>query len=116
MKIVDRLTINGDKDPDHRHRANGDSILNGLAKVISTLFLEAVGGNLFLRTASDKSVLSLTASQLRHELNVYSKAEVENLLGRKGPANYFHVFSVYSGSVAPPPHEHLVEGSTEIEQ
>ena len=43
LKIVDRLTINGDKDPDYRLRVNGDTILNDLAKVISTLFLEAVG-------------------------------------------------------------------------
>jgi len=28
------------KDQDHRLRVNGDTILNGLARVISTLFLE----------------------------------------------------------------------------
>ena len=50
-------------------------MLNGLAKVISTLFLEAVGGNLYLRTASDKSVLGQTATQFRDELNVYTKAQ-----------------------------------------
>ena len=31
LKIVDRLTINGDKDPDHRLRVNGD----GLEDVVS---------------------------------------------------------------------------------
>jgi hypothetical protein len=65
MKILGCLTI------------NGDTILNGLVKVISTLFLEAVGWNLYLRTASDKSVGGLTAIQLRDELNVYNKAPGE---------------------------------------
>ena len=60
MKIVDRVTINGDADANYRLRVNGDTILNGLTKVISTLSLEAVGGNLYLHTASDKSVLGLT--------------------------------------------------------
>ncbi len=71
---MDRLTINGGKDADHQLRVNGDTILNSLAKVISTLLLEAVGGNLCLRTASDKSVLGLTATQLRDEWSVYTKA------------------------------------------
>ena len=57
--------------------------MNGLAKVISTLFLEAVGGNLYLRTVSDQSVLGLTETQLRDELSVYSKAEVDSLLAGK---------------------------------
>ena len=62
MKIVNQRTNNGEKDPDHRLRMNGDTILNGLAKIISTLFLAAVGGNLSLRTASDSSVLGLTVT------------------------------------------------------
>ena len=37
----------------------GRTNANGLAMVISTLFLEAVGANLYLRTASEKSVLGL---------------------------------------------------------
>ena len=69
-----------------------------LAKVISTLFLEALGGNLYLRTASDKSVLGLTATQLRDELSVYSKAEVDSLLAGKAHSNHIYAFSVYSGS------------------
>ena len=58
--------------------SEGNTILNGLAKVISTLFIEAVGGNLYRRTASDKSILGLTATQLRDELSVYRKAEVDS--------------------------------------
>jgi len=57
MKIIGRLTINGDKDSDHRLGMNGDTLVNGLANVISTLFFEAVGGNLYLHTASDKFVV-----------------------------------------------------------
>ena len=116
LKIVDRLTINGDKDPDYRLRVNGDTILNGLAKVISTLFLEALGGNLYLRTASDKSVLGLTATQLRDELSVYTQAQVDSLLAGKAPSNHVHGFSVYSGSAGDPAHQHLVQGTTGIEQ
>jgi hypothetical protein len=41
-----------------------------------------VGGNLYLRTASDKSVLGLTATQLRDELSVYNKAQVDSLAGK----------------------------------
>jgi len=116
LKIVDRLTINGDNDPDYRLRANGDTILNGLVKVISTLFLEAVGGNLCLRTASDKSVLGLTATQLGDALSMYSKAEVDNLLAGKAHSNHVHAFSVNSGSAGDPAHQHLVAGATGIEQ
>jgi hypothetical protein len=36
-----------------------------------------LGVTLYLRTASDNSVLGLTAAQLRDELSVYSKAQVE---------------------------------------
>lgn len=102
------------------HRSRGmrvwDTILNGLAKVISTLFLEAVGGNLYLRTAVDKSVVGLTATQFRDELSVYSKAEVDSLLAGKAPPNHVHAFSVYSGSAGDPAHQHLVEGTTGIDQ
>ena len=113
---MDRLTINGDKDPDHRLRVNADTILNGLAKVISTLFLEAVGGNLYLRTASDKSILGLTATQLRDELSVYTKAQVDSLLAGKANAGHTHGLSLYTGTAGDPPHEHLVDGTTGIEQ
>ena len=34
----------------------------------------------YLRTASDRSIVGLTATQLRDELSVYSKAEVDSLL------------------------------------
>jgi len=116
LKIVDRLTINGDKDPDYRLRVNGDTILNGLARVISTLFLEALGGNLYLRTASDKSVLGLTATQLRDELSVYTKAQVDSLLAGKANAGHTHGISFYSGTAGDPAHEHLVDGATGIDQ
>ena len=116
LKIVDRLTINGDADASYRLRVNGDTILNGLAKVISTLFLEALGGNLYLRTAADKSVLGLTATQLRDELSVYTKAQVDSLLAGKANTGHTHGISLYTGTAGDPPHEHLVDGSTGIEQ
>src|SRR3990172_7367782 len=116
VKIMDCLTINSDKDPDHRLRVNGDTILNGLARVISTLFLEAVARNLYLRTAADKSVLGLTATQLRDELSVYTKAEVDSLLAGKANAGHTHGISLYTGSAGDPAHQHLVDGTTGIEQ
>jgi len=79
MKIVDRLTISGEKDSNQSLWVNGDTIRSGLARVISTLFLEAVGGNLFLRTASDKSIIGLTATQFRDELDVFSTVPVDIL-------------------------------------
>ena len=78
VKIVDRLTINGENDSNHKLRLNGDSLLIGLVNVIATSFLEAVDGNLHLRTASDKSVLGLTATQLRDELSVFRKAQLHS--------------------------------------
>ena len=84
--------------------------------VISTLFLEAVGGNLYLRTAADNSVLGLTATQLRDELSVYTKAQVDSLLAGKATAGHTHGISLYTGTAGDPAHEHLVEGSTGFEQ
>ena len=75
-----------------------------------------MGATLYLRTAADKSVLGLTATQLRDELSVYSKAEVDSLLAGKAHSNHIHAFSVYSGSAGDPAHQHLVEGATGIEQ
>ena len=77
--------------------SEGNTILNGLAKVISPLFLEAVGGNLYLRTASDKSVLGPTATQRRDEPDVYSKSQVDNLLAVK--ANKVHSRPEVSGTM-----------------
>ena len=116
LEIADRLTVKGDKDAGHRLRVNGDTILNGVAKVISTLFLEALGGSLYLRTASDKSVLGLTATQLRDELSVYTKAQVDSLLAGKANAGHTHGISFYSGTAGDPAHEHLVDGATGIDQ
>jgi len=84
--------------------------------VISTLFLEAVGGNLYLRTALDKSVLGLTATQLRDELSVCTNAQVDSLIAGKANVGLTHGISLYSGTAGDPPHEHLVEGLTGIEQ
>jgi len=112
MKIVDRLTINGDKDASYRLRVNGDTILNGLARIISTLFLDSVGATLYLRTAADSSVLGLTAQQLRDELSVYTKAQVDSLLAGKSNVGHTHGISLYTGTAGDPPHEHLVQGST----
>ncbi|MBI4447316.1 MAG: hypothetical protein HY645_15595, partial [Acidobacteria bacterium] len=116
MKIVDRLTINGDKDASYRLRVNGDTILNGLARIISTLFLDSVGATLYLRTAADNSVLGLTAQQLRDELNVYTKVQVDSLLAGKANAGHTHGISFYTGTAGDPPHEHLVQGTTGIDQ
>ena len=90
--------INGDDDADRRLRVSGGTILNGLAKIISTLFLDAFGGNLYPRTVSDKSVLGLTATQLRDELDVYSKAQVDSLLAGKANAGHVHGISLYAGN------------------
>ena len=95
---------------------NGDTVLNGLAKVISTLSLQAVGGNLYFRTASDKSFLGLTATQLRDELSVYSMTEVDSLWAEKTNAGHTHGISLYTGTAGDPPHEHLVQGTTGIDQ
>ena len=70
----------------------------------------------YLRTASDRSIVGLTATQLRDELSVYSKAEVDSLLAGKAHSNHSHAFSVYSGSAGDPAHQHLVQGTTGIEQ
>ena len=75
---------------------NGDTILNGLEKVISTLFLEVVGVNLHLRTVSDKSVLGLTATQLLDELSVYTNAQLDSLLAVKANAGHTHGISLYT--------------------
>ena len=75
-----------------------------------------LGGNLYLRTASDKFVFGLTATQLRDELNVYSKTQVDSLLAGKANAGHTHGISLYTGTAGDPPHEHLVERTTGIEQ
>ena len=75
-----------------------------------------MGGNLYLRTASDKSVLGLTATQLRDELSVYTKAQVDSLLAGKANAGHTHGISLYTGTAGDPPHEHLVQGTTGIDQ
>jgi len=49
-------------------------------------------------------------------LSVYPKAQVDSLLAGKAPSNHVHGFSVYSGSAGDPAHQHLVQGTTGIEQ
>ena len=72
----------------------GDAVHTSLAKAVSTLFLEAVA-TLYVRTGSDKSVLSLTSDTLREELDVYSKAQVDSLLSGKPTAGHIHRVSLY---------------------
>lgn len=71
-----------------------------------------MGATLYLRTAADCSVLGLTAQQLRDELSVYTKAEVDALLAGKSNVGHTHGISLYTGTAGDPPHEHLVQGST----
>jgi len=65
LKIVDRLTINGDADASYRLKVNGNSLPNGLAKVIATLFWKCweVTFTCALTCALDKSIVGLTVSQ-----------------------------------------------------
>jgi len=49
-----------------------------------------------VRTASDKSVLGLKATQLRDELSVYTKAPVNSLLSGKANAGHTHGISLYT--------------------
>jgi len=74
------------------------------------------GRNLYLRTASDKSAHGLTATQFRDELDVYSKSQVDSLLAGKANVGHAHGISLYSGTAGDPPHEHLVQGTTGIDQ
>ncbi len=48
--------------------------------------------------------------------NYYTKSEVDNLPIGKAHSNHVHAFSVYSGSAGDPAHQHLVGGTTGIEQ
>ena len=116
VKIIDQLTTSGDPDIRYRLRVNRDTIPSGPVRVIFTLFLDVVGGNLYLFTASGKSVLGLTAIQLRDELSVYTKAQVDSLLAGKANAGHTHGISLYTGTAGDPPHEHLVQSTTGIEQ
>ena len=75
-----------------------------------------MGGNPYLRTASDKSVLVLTATHLRDELDVYSESQVDSLLAGKANAGHTHGINLYSGTAGDPPHKHIVEGITGIEE
>ena len=56
------------------------------------------------------------ATQLRDELNVYTKAQVDSLLAGKANAGHTHGISLYSGSAGDPAHQHLVDSTTGIEQ
>ena len=52
------------------------------------------------------------ATQLRDELSVYTKAQVDSLLAGKSNVGHTHGISLYTGTAGDPPHEHLVDGST----
>ena len=56
------------------------------------------------------------ATQLRDELSVYTKAQVDSLLAGKANAGYTHGLSLYTGTAGDPAHEHLVQATTGIEQ
>ena len=48
--------------------------------------------------------------------NYYTKGEIANLPINKAHSNHVHAFSVYSNSAGDPAHQHLVQGTTGIEQ
>ena len=128
MKIADRLTINGDADASYRLKVNGDSYLNGLVTLLSTVVLDALTGGKALFLSANKEIYSadidLAAAYITGILpswkvdlsNYYTKGEVDNLLIGKAHSNHIHAFSVYSGSAGDPAHQHLVGGTTGIEQ
>ena len=56
------------------------------------------------------------ATQLRTELRMSSKGQVDSLLAGKANAGHTHGISLHTGNAGDPPHEHLAQGTTEIEQ
>ena len=61
-------------------------------------------------------MFGLTTLQCRDELSVYTKAQMDSLLAGKANTGHIHGISFYSGTAGDPPHEHLVEGTTGIDQ
>lgn len=61
-------------------------------------------------------MVGLTATQLRDELSVYTKAQVDSLLAGKANVGHTHGISLYSGTAGDPPHEHLVQGTLDHRQ
>jgi hypothetical protein len=57
-----------------------------------------------------------SATRLYNERGVHSKAQVDNLQVGKANAGHMHGISSYTGIGGDPPHEHLVQGMTGIEQ
>ena len=112
----------------YRLRLSGDSFLKGLARFISTVVLDALTGGKVLFLNANMEVYSadidLAAAYITGILppskldlsNYYTKGEIDNLLLCKAPANHIHACSVYSNSAGDPAHQHLVEGTTGIEQ
>ena len=128
MKIADRWTINGDAGASYQLRVNEDSLMNGLARFLSTVVFDALVGGKALFLNANREVYSadidLAVAYITGILpswkvdlsNYYTKGEVDNLLIGKAHSNHVHAFSVYSGSAGDPAHQHLVEGTTGIEQ
>jgi len=147
LKIVKSLGVNADSTDalfgdalDPKVVVNGNAIINGVLKMISTLILDNLTASKPLFTDANKDVIAqnidlffgsyfdnylpisrggteaTTASGARTNLNVYSKAEVDALLAGKANAGHTHGISFYSGTAGDPPHEHLVQGTTGIDQ
>jgi len=47
---------------------------------------------------------------------MYSKTQVDSLLAGKANAGHTHGISLCTGTAGDPPHEHVVQGTTEIDQ
>ena len=119
---------------------NCNAIINGVLKMISTLILDNLTAYKPLFSDAAKNVTAqnidlffgnyfanwlpisrggtdaTTAAGARTNLGVYSKVEVDALLAGKSNVGHAHGFSLYSGTAGDPGHEHLVQGSTGIEQ
>ncbi len=113
---------------------NGNTLLNGLLEIISTVKLTGNVADTILTLNTDKQVIGQTYPNARLLLDVYAKGEVyskaqidtilanyatlnyvDNELLGKADANHTHNFSVYSGLAGDPAHQHLVSGTTGIE-
>ena len=58
LKIVDRLTINGDADASYRLKVKGDSLRNSLVRITSTVVLDALTGGKALFWSAHKKIYS----------------------------------------------------------
>ena len=112
----------------YRLKVHGDSLLNGLVKLLSTVVLDSLTGGKALFLSANKEIYSadidLGGGYITGVLppwkvdlsNYFTKGEIDNLLIGKAHSNHVHAFSVYSGSAGDPAHQNLVQGTTGIEQ